>query len=188
MTAFQFPHQQSSHVHDAVYQLLWSAIQPMYQINYSLRPFFSSTSGPLITPRLACTPCHMTEPLSLTLSNPRVNPKSYCALELDMLSSESSPIYLWSAITCIQTSFLLLGILCRFAALFGRILSEMAIDGETSFPVEPFTIDRPAITDPNFEMMFQHKLSTPPGAKAKLWSDSYHTFVSYSSRKHTATM
>ena len=32
----------------------------------------------------------------------------------------------------------------QFASLLGKILSELAIDGATKYPVEPFRIDRPA--------------------------------------------
>jgi sarcosine oxidase len=39
----------------------------------------------------------------------------------------------------------------KFAALIGRIMSELALDGETSLPIDAFTIDRPAISDPAFE-------------------------------------
>jgi sarcosine oxidase len=39
----------------------------------------------------------------------------------------------------------------KFAGLIGRILSEIAIDGRTRFPIEAFRPDRPALTDPDFE-------------------------------------
>ena len=42
----------------------------------------------------------------------------------------------------------------KFAGLLGKILSELAIDGQTDHPVEPFTLDRPAITDPDFPAQF----------------------------------
>ena len=38
----------------------------------------------------------------------------------------------------------------KFAALFGKILSELAIDGQTHYPIQAFAVDRPAITDPDF--------------------------------------
>ena len=38
----------------------------------------------------------------------------------------------------------------KFAGLLGRILSELAIDGATAFPIEPFRADRPALADPGF--------------------------------------
>ena len=39
----------------------------------------------------------------------------------------------------------------KFAGLIGRILSEIAIDGRTRYPIEAFRPDRPALTDPDFE-------------------------------------
>ncbi|MCB0035039.1 MAG: FAD-dependent oxidoreductase [Anaerolineales bacterium] len=42
----------------------------------------------------------------------------------------------------------------KFAGLLGKILSQMAIDGETEYPIAPFTIKRPAITDPAFAASF----------------------------------
>jgi sarcosine oxidase len=38
----------------------------------------------------------------------------------------------------------------KFAGLLGRILSELAIDGGTEFPIEAFRADRPALADPGF--------------------------------------
>jgi sarcosine oxidase len=38
----------------------------------------------------------------------------------------------------------------KFSSLLGKILSEMAIDGETEYPIAPFTLQREAITDPNY--------------------------------------
>jgi sarcosine oxidase len=43
----------------------------------------------------------------------------------------------------------------KFAALFGKILSELAMDGQTGYPIDPFTINRPAITDPGFPPSFR---------------------------------
>ena len=43
----------------------------------------------------------------------------------------------------------------KFASLFGKILSELALDGRTPYPIEPFRIDRPAITDPNYPAQFR---------------------------------
>lgn len=34
-----------------------------------------------------------------------------------------------------------------FAALIGRIMSDLAIEGATSYPIASFAFDRPAITD-----------------------------------------
>lgn len=42
----------------------------------------------------------------------------------------------------------------KFAALIGRILSELALDGESSYPIEPFSIERPAITNASFVKAF----------------------------------
>jgi sarcosine oxidase len=42
----------------------------------------------------------------------------------------------------------------KFSSLLGKILSEMAIDGQTAYPIAPFTLNRPAITDPNFKASF----------------------------------
>jgi len=42
----------------------------------------------------------------------------------------------------------------KFAGLLGKILSQMAIDGETEYPIAPFTLNRPAITNPDFEPLF----------------------------------
>jgi sarcosine oxidase len=42
----------------------------------------------------------------------------------------------------------------KFASLIGRILSDLAMDGATPFPIEAFSLERPAITDPNFKPLF----------------------------------
>lgn len=42
----------------------------------------------------------------------------------------------------------------KFASLLGKILSQMAINGETEYPIAPFALNRPAITDPDFEPLF----------------------------------
>ena len=42
----------------------------------------------------------------------------------------------------------------KFASLLGRILSELALDGRTSYAIAPFTIRRPAITDPDYGPRF----------------------------------
>jgi sarcosine oxidase len=42
----------------------------------------------------------------------------------------------------------------KFAALIGRILSELALDGESTFPIEAFRLDRPAVFDAAFEKTF----------------------------------
>jgi monomeric sarcosine oxidase len=38
----------------------------------------------------------------------------------------------------------------KFAALLGRILSELVVDGATGFPIDAFRADRPALVDPGF--------------------------------------
>lgn len=42
----------------------------------------------------------------------------------------------------------------KFASLLGQILSELAIEGRTQYPVEPFSLNRPAITDPAYPPAF----------------------------------
>jgi len=42
----------------------------------------------------------------------------------------------------------------KFASLLGKILSELALDGRTAYPIAPFTLQRPAITDPDFAPVF----------------------------------
>jgi sarcosine oxidase len=42
----------------------------------------------------------------------------------------------------------------KFASLLGKILSQLAIDDQTEYPIAPFTLRRPAITDPNFKPTF----------------------------------
>ena len=43
----------------------------------------------------------------------------------------------------------------KFASLLGKILSELAIDRRTDFPIESFTLRRAAITDPDFAADFR---------------------------------
>jgi sarcosine oxidase len=38
----------------------------------------------------------------------------------------------------------------KFASLIGRILSDLAADGQTPFALKAFSLNRPAITDPDF--------------------------------------
>ena len=45
----------------------------------------------------------------------------------------------------------------KFATLFGRILSQLALDGRTEYPIEPFRADRPALTDPTFQPIFRNE-------------------------------
>jgi sarcosine oxidase len=42
----------------------------------------------------------------------------------------------------------------KFASLAGRILSELAIHDKTQYEIEPFRLDRPALTDPTYEPVF----------------------------------
>ncbi len=42
----------------------------------------------------------------------------------------------------------------KFASLIGRIMSELALDGSSTYPIEPFEITRPAITDRTFQKTF----------------------------------
>jgi len=45
----------------------------------------------------------------------------------------------------------------KFATLIGRILSQLALDGRTEYPIAPFRADRPAITDPTFRPIFRNE-------------------------------
>jgi sarcosine oxidase len=38
----------------------------------------------------------------------------------------------------------------KFASLIGRILSELAIEGRSSYDLSAFSLSRPAITNPDF--------------------------------------
>ncbi|KAJ8041173.1 Peroxisomal sarcosine oxidase [Holothuria leucospilota] len=42
----------------------------------------------------------------------------------------------------------------KFAAVVGKILSQMALDQTVPYDLRTFTLDRPAITDPNFKKCF----------------------------------
>ncbi len=42
----------------------------------------------------------------------------------------------------------------KFAGLLGRILSELATEGRTVYPIDSFNIDRPALTDPSYPAVF----------------------------------
>jgi sarcosine oxidase len=41
----------------------------------------------------------------------------------------------------------------KFASLIGLILSQLAADGKTVYPIDKFRLDRPAISDPDFEWL-----------------------------------
>lgn len=43
----------------------------------------------------------------------------------------------------------------KFAGLIGRILTDLAVRGETSYPIEAFRADRPALTEPDFPCTFR---------------------------------
>lgn len=43
----------------------------------------------------------------------------------------------------------------KFASLLGKILAELSTTGTTDYPIEPFSLSRPAITDPNFVPAFR---------------------------------
>jgi sarcosine oxidase len=43
----------------------------------------------------------------------------------------------------------------KFAGLLGRVLSDLALDGRTVFPIAHFSLDRPALTDPDFQPVFR---------------------------------
>jgi sarcosine oxidase len=45
----------------------------------------------------------------------------------------------------------------KFATLIGRILSELALDGRTDYPISAFRADRPALTDPTFQPVFRNE-------------------------------
>jgi sarcosine oxidase len=45
----------------------------------------------------------------------------------------------------------------KFATLTGRILSQLALDGQTEYPIESFRADRAALTDPAFPPMFRNE-------------------------------
>lgn len=42
----------------------------------------------------------------------------------------------------------------KFAGLIGRILSQLALEGRSTYPIEAFRLDRPALTDPAFRPGF----------------------------------
>jgi monomeric sarcosine oxidase len=51
----------------------------------------------------------------------------------------------------------------KFASLMGQILADLATNGTTRHPIEPFRLNRPAIIDPDFEPVFQiaQRFGTP---------------------------
>lgn len=51
----------------------------------------------------------------------------------------------------------------KFASLVGRILAEIAVDGETCYPIGAFRIDRPAIVDPGYPSDFRFAVAAGGG-------------------------
>ena len=45
----------------------------------------------------------------------------------------------------------------KFATLIGRILSQLALDGTTEYPIDAFRADRPALTDSTFRPVFRNQ-------------------------------
>jgi sarcosine oxidase len=45
----------------------------------------------------------------------------------------------------------------KFATLIGRILGQLALDGQTEYPIAPFRADRSALTDPTFRPVFRNE-------------------------------
>ena len=43
----------------------------------------------------------------------------------------------------------------KFAALLGHVMADLAIDGATSYGIETWKLDRPALTDPGFPTDFR---------------------------------
>jgi sarcosine oxidase len=55
----------------------------------------------------------------------------------------------------------------KFAGLIGHILADLATAGRTDYPIEAFTIDRPAVTDPDYPSDFRFaKAAQEQGAGA----------------------
>lgn len=42
----------------------------------------------------------------------------------------------------------------KFASFMGRMLADIAVHGETSYPIDAFGLDRQALTDPDYEPVF----------------------------------
>lgn len=43
----------------------------------------------------------------------------------------------------------------KFSCLIGQILSQLLLDGKTPYPVQPFRVRRPALTEPNYPTDFR---------------------------------
>ena len=48
----------------------------------------------------------------------------------------------------------------KWASLFGRILSELAIDGTTKYDLSPLRLDRPALTDPTYDSFVLNRINS----------------------------
>jgi sarcosine oxidase len=46
----------------------------------------------------------------------------------------------------------------KFAGLFGRILGDLVLRGESAYPIGAFRADRPALTDPTFPPLFRNEV------------------------------
>jgi sarcosine oxidase len=44
----------------------------------------------------------------------------------------------------------------KFASLAGLILTELALDGKTNYDISTFSVTRPAVSDPDYPISFQH--------------------------------
>lgn len=48
----------------------------------------------------------------------------------------------------------------KFSSLVGKITAQLATSGTTDYPIDAFTLDRPALTDPTFSAEFRVNLGT----------------------------
>ncbi len=51
----------------------------------------------------------------------------------------------------------------KWASVFGRILSELALDGTTRYDLSALTLNRPAITDPNYDSIILNQIKARNG-------------------------
>jgi len=53
----------------------------------------------------------------------------------------------------------------KFAGLIGHILADLAVDGRTGYPIGAFSMDRPAVRDPDFpsDFLFSRAAQAAPG-------------------------
>nr|XP_054748147.1 monomeric sarcosine oxidase-like [Lytechinus pictus] len=56
----------------------------------------------------------------------------------------------------------------KFSAVLGKILSQLAIDGRTTFDISCFNMDRTAISDPNYPVSFQLGVDVGDNVASKL--------------------